>query len=74
MFKVGDIIKVFLYAQYEDRDPFVATYFGIIVDDHPDKHGNITGRYLHDQSSFHFPNNGEQHDKYGRLVFQKVSE
>ena len=73
MFKIGDIIKVFLYAHYEDRDPF-ATYFGIIVNDHPDKYDMIAGRYLHDQSSFYFPNNGEQHDKYGRLVFQKVSE
>ena len=53
MFKVGDIIKVFLYAQYHD---------------------NITGRYFHDQSSFHFPNNGDLYDRYGRLVFQKVSE
>jgi hypothetical protein len=72
-FKVGDIIKVFLYSQHGDRDPF-ATYFGIIVEDNPDRHDNITGRYLHDQSSFHFPNNGELYDKYGRLVFQKVSE
>ena len=73
MFKIGDIIKVFLYAQYEDRDPF-ATYFGIIVDDEPDRHDNIKGKYFHDQSFFHFPNNGVLYDQYGRLVFQKVSE